>query len=97
MNTSTSNQQASSNFSFGLQQEAQVSKEVAADLSKPSSASHVSLPSNRFKNFENIRVPFADSMKMAAELIASEIDGKSTMDLLRQKGKRAEFSSTNHQ
>ncbi|PPD66505.1 hypothetical protein GOBAR_DD36617 [Gossypium barbadense] len=43
-------------------------------------------PRNRFKNFENIRVPFADSMKRAVELIASEIDGKSAMDLSRQKG-----------
>ncbi|MBA0548204.1 hypothetical protein Golob_019314, partial [Gossypium lobatum] len=51
-------------------------------------------PRNRFKNFENIRVPFADSMKRAVELIASEIDGKSAMDLSRQKGERAEFSST---
>ncbi|MFQ6648101.1 hypothetical protein Gotur_021107 [Gossypium turneri] len=54
-------------------------------------------PRNRFKNFENIRVPFADSMKRAVELIASEIDGKSAMDLSRQKGKRAEFSSTGRQ
>ncbi|MBA0755699.1 hypothetical protein Gogos_021783 [Gossypium gossypioides] len=48
-------------------------------------------PDNRFKNFENIRVPFADSMKRAVELIASEIDGKSAMDLSRQKGERAEL------
>ncbi|MBA0674328.1 hypothetical protein Goari_015931, partial [Gossypium aridum] len=178
---SISNEQAPSNVSSGLQQEAQGPKESATDLSKLSSAMHDSLPSaegnnrslisensfvnvevkegvlearnhsavvfknrnilepvseetggsgpstgiklprevfkrqnakvtgseggwklnktlkgprNRFKNFENIRVPFADSMKRAVELIASEIDGKSAMDLSRQKGERAEFSST---
>ncbi|MBA0821359.1 hypothetical protein Goarm_018222, partial [Gossypium armourianum] len=35
-------------------------------------------------------VPFADSMKRAAELTAFEIDEKSTMDLPRQKGEQAE-------
>ncbi|MBA0604554.1 hypothetical protein Godav_017205 [Gossypium davidsonii] len=170
---SISNEQAPSNVSSGLQQEAQGPKESATDLSKLSSAMHDSLPKNsfvnvevkegvlearnhsavvfknrnilepvseetggsgpstgiklprevfkrqnakvtgskggwklnktlkgprnRFKNFENIRVPFADSMKRAVELIASEIDGKSAMDLSRQKGERAEFSSTGRQ
>ncbi|MBA0803998.1 hypothetical protein Gohar_014155, partial [Gossypium harknessii] len=42
-------------------------------------------------------VPFADSMKRAAELTAFEIDEKSTMDLLRQKGEQAEFSSSSCQ
>ncbi|MBA0861652.1 hypothetical protein Goshw_030036, partial [Gossypium schwendimanii] len=79
-------------------QEAQVSKEVAADLSKPLSASHVSLlrdggsdpltgiklPREVIKGL-NVKVTRVQK-EMAAELIASEIDGKSTMDLLRKKG-----------
>ncbi|MBA0662026.1 hypothetical protein Goklo_006228 [Gossypium klotzschianum] len=37
--------------------------------------------SNRFKNSENTRVYFVDSIKRAAELIASEIDENSAKDL----------------
>ncbi|KAH1120984.1 hypothetical protein J1N35_004144 [Gossypium stocksii] len=43
-------------------------------------------PDNRFKNSKNIRVPSADSMKREVELFAFEINGKSAMDLSRQKG-----------
>ncbi|PPE00263.1 hypothetical protein GOBAR_DD02700 [Gossypium barbadense] len=52
--------------------------------------------SNRFKNSENTRVYFVDSMKRAAELIASEIDENSAKDLSQRKGEREEFSSTGH-
>ncbi|KAH1064452.1 hypothetical protein J1N35_029439 [Gossypium stocksii] len=45
----------------------------------------------RFKNFENTRVSFTDSMKKAAELIASEIDGKSAKDLSRVSGNKADL------
>ncbi|KAK5803046.1 hypothetical protein PVK06_030686 [Gossypium arboreum] len=38
-------------------------------------------PGSHFKNFENIRASFADSMKRAAKLIASKFDGKSAKDL----------------
>ncbi|PPS13453.1 hypothetical protein GOBAR_AA07127 [Gossypium barbadense] len=54
-------------------------------------------PGSYFKYSENIRVPFADSMKRAAELIASEIDGKSVMDLTEKSGKEVEFPHSVHQ
>ncbi|MBA0847906.1 hypothetical protein Goshw_025443 [Gossypium schwendimanii] len=163
---SISNEQAPSNVSSGLQQEAQGPKESATDLSKLSSAMHDSLPSAEGNNRSLIsgnsvsffplvlnsqHVVDADQVKVdphfslqkqakhvvhfnptfeensfvnvevkegvlearnhsavvfknknileprAVELIASEIDGKSAMDLSRQKGERAEFSSTGRQ
>ncbi|KAH1031252.1 hypothetical protein J1N35_043426 [Gossypium stocksii] len=52
---------------------------------------------NKFKMSENSRVPFAESMKRAANLITSEIEEQSVNDLSRHLEKEVDISSSDRQ
>ncbi|MBA0778626.1 hypothetical protein Gotri_006474 [Gossypium trilobum] len=49
-------------------------------------------PGNKFKTSENLRVSCAESMKMAVDLLTSELDGYVDNDLSLEEGERLDNS-----